>query len=68
MGEGVKVGVMDAVGVTEAVTVGGRGEFVQVGTGVAVGGMGVPPQAVNSKIVPRVNINIFFIQFLDRVI
>jgi hypothetical protein len=68
MGEGVKVGVMEAVGVTVAVSVGGRGVFVDVGAGVDVGGTGVPPQAVNSKIVPRVSINIFFIQFLDRVI
>ena len=67
MGEGVNVGVTVFVGVTEAVTVGGGGG-VDVDVGNGVGEMGVPPQAVNSKIVPRVNIKIFFIQFLDWVI
>jgi hypothetical protein len=58
----VNVGAEVRVRVTEAVTVGGRGVPVDVGCGV--GGMGVPPQAVNRKIVPRVSINIFFIQIL----
>jgi hypothetical protein len=40
--------------------------LVDVRDGVGV--TGVPPQAVNSKIVPRVNINIFFIHILDWVI
>jgi hypothetical protein len=68
MGEDVNVVVTEAVRVTEAVTVGGRGVSVDVGSGVGIGVGGVPPQAVNSKIVPRVSINIFFIPILDGVI
>jgi hypothetical protein len=68
VGEDVNVGVTEVVRVTEAVTVGGRGVSVEVGSGVGKGVGVVPPQAVNSKIVPRVSINIFFIPILDGVI
>jgi hypothetical protein len=70
MGEGANVGVMVAVGVTEAVpkgddiTVGGGGvlDICKVGTGAAIA---VRPQADSRKETPKASIKILFILVVD---
>src|SRR5258706_2414559 len=65
MGVDVEAGVN--VGVGEANLIEERGVSVDSGDAVATGSTnvtGVPPQAVKSKIVPRINVKNFFIKFL----
>ena len=65
MGEAVNVGVMVIVGVTVAVSVGGRGVDVVVGVDVEVDSAKNPVPHPDNKIDnPMIKIRIFFICFL----